>query len=207
MSADGQTPTLRDAHRDLTQARVLDAAIDLLRNEDLDALKMADIAAKAGVTERTLYRHFPTRDALLKAVWPRLQARVRSPGFATTAQELADMPLWLFPNFDEEAGAVRASAFSRAGRELRQAVNEDRKAAFMQAVRQVRPDLKPAELNRLCAAIQLLNSAFAWAVMKDFWGLDGVEAGRASSDAIKLLLGLSDPSTPAKPSVRKETKS
>jgi AcrR family transcriptional regulator len=190
MSAARQTPTIRDAHRDLTQARILDAAIDLLRDEELEEIKLADVAARAGVTERTLYRHFATRDELLTAAWPRLQARVGSRGFAHTAREVADMPLWLFARFDAEEGAVRASAFSRAGRQLRRAVNAQRQAAFRDAVRSARPDLKEPELTRLCATVQLLNSAFAWAVMKDFWGLDGPEAGRAASDAIAALLGL-----------------
>ena len=50
MSAAEQTSPIRDAHRGLTQSRIIDAAIDLMRNEDLDTLRMADVAVGAGVT-------------------------------------------------------------------------------------------------------------------------------------------------------------
>jgi AcrR family transcriptional regulator len=206
MSADGQTPTIRDAHRDLTQARILDAAIDLLRNEDLDELKMGDIARQAGVTERTLYRHFSTRDDLLKAVWPRLQARVGSAGFPASAKDLLALPLWLFPNFDRENGAVKASTFSKAGREIRRAVSPARNAALLKAVREARPDLDEAALTRLTAVIHLIGSSYGWAVMKDYWGFDGAESGRAAADAIETLLGMPAGQRP-QARAKKETKS
>ncbi|MBO9574479.1 MAG: TetR/AcrR family transcriptional regulator [Sphingobium sp.] len=188
--------SLREAHKDLTRSRILDAAIDLLRDEDLDALRLSDIAAAAGMTERTLYRHFATREDLLKAMWPRLQARVGSPGFPATADDLAEMPRWLFPNFDAEGGAVRASLFSPAGRELRRALNPERQVAIRKGVREARPDLREPALTRLCAVIHLIGGAYGWAVMKDAWDLSGEEAGRAAADATRVLLGLSD--APAK---------
>jgi AcrR family transcriptional regulator len=198
MSTDGQTSALRDAHRELTRARILDAAIELLKKEDLDALKLADIAEQAGVTERTLYRHFATREDLMKAIWPRLQARVGSRGFPQTPDDLAEMPLWLFPNFDAEGGAVRASLYSRAGRELRRALNPERQAAIRKAVRQARPDLREPELTRLCAIVHLIGSAYGWSVMKDAWDLNGSQAGQAAAEATRLLLGMK-PAKYAKP--------
>jgi len=184
--------SLREAHKELTRSRILDAAIDLLRDEELDALRLSDVAAAAGMTERTLYRHFPTRDDLLKALWPRLQARVGSPGFPETAADLAGQPRWLFANFDAEGGAVRASLFSQAGRELRRALNPERQAAIRRGVREARPDLDEPELTRLCAVVHLIGGAYGWAVMKDAWDLSGEEAGRAAAEATELLLGLSE---------------
>jgi AcrR family transcriptional regulator len=204
MKAVQQTaPGLRDAHRNLTRARILDAAIELLKRENLEALTLADIAAQASVTERTLYRHFSTRDELLKAVWPRLQARVGSSGFADSAAGLAEQPLWLFPNFDAEDGAVRASLFSPAGRELRRALNPERQRAIRKGVREARPDLKEPAVTRLCAVIHLVGSAYGWAIMKEAWGLDGSEAGRAAAEATTLLLALEEPAKPRGKSKRK----
>lgn len=192
MTAEAASTSLREAHKDLTRTRILDAAFDLLRKEDLDGLTTAEIAAAAGVTERTIYRHFATRDELLKALWPQLQKRVGS-RFAETPAELIETPLWLFPNFEKEEGAVRASAFSRAGRELRSAVSETRKAVFSRLVRAARPDLDEAAADRLAAVVQLITGAYAWAHLKDFWGLSGAESGRAASEAIAALLAAPAP--------------
>ena len=205
MSAGGQTTTIRDAHKDLTQARILDAAIALLHNEDLDELKMGDIARGAGVTERTLYRHFSTREDLMKAVWPRLQAQVGVSGFPGTAKDLLEQPLTLFPKFDLQRGAVKASTFSRAGREMRRAISPQRNATLMAAVRDARPDLDEAALTRLTAVIHLIGSSYGWAVMKEYWDFDGAESGRAAADAMKVLLAMPAPARPVK--AKKEPKS
>jgi Bacterial regulatory proteins, tetR family len=183
--------SLRDAHKDLTRKRILEAAIDCLNDEDLEQLTIEGVAAKAGVTKRTIYRHFSTREEMLTACWPMMQKMVGLPGtgnFEDTVAGLTAMPMKLFPNFDKQPGIVRASAYSRAGRELRISVNDRRKASFLKAAREARPDLGDAEALRLAATIQLLCSAFAWSVMRDFWGLSGEESGRAVSDAMKLLL-------------------
>jgi glycosyltransferase involved in cell wall biosynthesis len=56
-----------------TETRILDAAGRLLEEGRLDEANFAEIARMAGVGERTVYRHFPTRDALMGAFWTRLQ--------------------------------------------------------------------------------------------------------------------------------------
>jgi AcrR family transcriptional regulator len=181
--------SLRDHYRAETHARILDAAIAELATTELEQLTMAGVAARAGVTERTVFRHFASRDALIKAVWPRMQARVRSRGFPTTADDLIATPNRLFPEFDKEEPLVRASAFSAAGREVRRASNAERQAAMRAAVRDAFPDIREPELTRLSAVAQLIDSAYAWAVIKEHWGLDGTEAGIAASQALAVLLG------------------
>lgn len=184
-----QQTSLRDHYREETHARILDAAIAELSTTELEQLTMAGVAARAGVTERTVFRHFASRDALIRAVWPRMQARVRSRGFPTTADELIETPNRLFPEFDKEERLVRASAFSAAGREVRRASNAQRQAAMRAAVRDAFPGIGEPELTRLSAVAQLIDSAYGWAVMKEHWGLDGTEAGIAASQALAVLLG------------------
>jgi AcrR family transcriptional regulator len=191
--------SLRDAYKDQTRERILDAA--LAEMAETESLTMKGVAARAGVTERTVFRHFATRDLLIEAIWPRMQSRVRSRGFPNTADTLIGMPGYLFPEFDKEAGLVRASVYSPAGREVRLRANEQRQAAFLQAVADAHPHLDPARRRRLAAVCQLINSAYAWSVMKEFWDLDGEGAGQAASEALSVLLGRSpaaDPSVPKK---------
>jgi AcrR family transcriptional regulator len=57
--------------------------------EDGTSASLEDIARRAGVGIGTLYRHFPTRQALLEAVYvDEVEAISRS------AEELADLPPW-----------------------------------------------------------------------------------------------------------------
>jgi AcrR family transcriptional regulator len=48
-----------------TRARILDAALDLFERQGYDATTVNQIAAAAGVTPMTFFRHFPTKDAVL----------------------------------------------------------------------------------------------------------------------------------------------
>lgn len=188
MRADGRT-SIRDIYREETRTRILDAAIAELGVNDLDGLTMGSVAERAGVTERTVFRHFPSRDALIQAVWPRMQIRVRSHGFPHTVDELLATPPHLFPEFDKQENLVRASAFSPAGREVRRAANPQRQQAMRACVLDAFPGLAEPELTRLAAILQLIDSAYAWAVMKEHWDLSGEEAGQAASEALAVLLG------------------
>lgn len=181
--------SLREAHRDQTRMRILDAAIDEMREGSLGALTIAKVAERAKITERTVYRHFQTREDLLKAVWPRMQARVGSSGFPQTAGELIATPLRLFPRFDEEDGLVKASISSETGREVRLSSNEQRQAAMLACVADALPDFRDPAKRRRAAIVQLIDSAYGWSVLRDFWGFDGAEAGRAAAEAIAVLLG------------------
>lgn len=169
--------------------RILDAAIDEMREGKLDALTIAKVAERAKVTERTVYRHFLTREDLLKAVWPRMQARVGSSGFPQTADDLIATPLRLFPRFDEDEGLIRASISSETGREMRLSSNPQRQAAMFACVADALPEMDGVAQRRRAAIVQLIDSAYAWSALRDFWGMDGVEAGRAASEAIAVLLG------------------
>src|ERR1700738_4443705 len=54
-------PSLREAHKALTRARILDALAELIREEHPLEVSMAAVAAQAGVSETTLYRYFPPK--------------------------------------------------------------------------------------------------------------------------------------------------
>ena len=51
--------------KDRTRAALLGAALELFARQGYEATTTAAIARRAGVSEMTLFRHFPTKDALL----------------------------------------------------------------------------------------------------------------------------------------------
>jgi AcrR family transcriptional regulator len=180
---------LRQQYAAQTRTRILDAAIDGLKEGDLEGLTIAKVAADAGVTARTVYRHFQTREDLIKAVWPRMQTRLGIPGFPQTVEALLAAPARIYPRFDAEAGAVRASMYSQAGREIRATANPARHQAMTSLVAQARPELDEAARRRRAAVIQMIGSSHGWACFKDYWGMGTEEAARAAQEAIAILLG------------------
>lgn len=61
------TPSLADEQREVAQARILRAAGAVLAARGL-AATVDDVAEAAGVSRRTIFRHFATRDALFVTV-------------------------------------------------------------------------------------------------------------------------------------------
>ena len=66
------TSTLRERQAAQTRELILDAVTTLLGDRRADEVTTREIAAAAGVSERTVYRHFPDRDALLEGLSRRL---------------------------------------------------------------------------------------------------------------------------------------
>lgn len=77
--------------------RVIRAALDLAAEGGYDAVQMRDVAARAEVALGTIYRYFPSKDALLLAVMVQwlgdLEARVtrRPPTGDTTVERIMDV--------------------------------------------------------------------------------------------------------------------
>lgn len=188
-----QPTSIRQGYKEQTRLRILDAAVELIEETGEAPLTIAAVAERAGVTDRTVYRHFETRDALVRATWSHMQQRVASQGFPRTADEMIQSPPRLFPRFDTARELVRASLYSPAGLDMRMSSNAERQEATLSSVTDAFPIADRSWLMRRAAIAQLINSAYAWEVMAQYWGLDGDEAGKAASEALAVLLGKSAP--------------
>jgi AcrR family transcriptional regulator len=63
----------------LTAERIVQAAVALVDREGIDALSMRRLGAALGVEAMSLYRHFPSKNALLEALAARLLAELEVP--------------------------------------------------------------------------------------------------------------------------------
>lgn len=68
------SPNLRERQREVTREQILRAVGRHMETRSLEDLNFAEIAQDAGVGERTVYRHFPTKEALLGAFWALMQS-------------------------------------------------------------------------------------------------------------------------------------
>lgn len=178
---------LRDAQAAETRRRILTAARELMQAHELHELSFAAVAQAAGVQERTVFRHFPNRNALLDALWDSLDPLLGVAQFPTSEAQLVAAPLRVFPAFDAHEGLMRGFWSTPQGREFRLRVNDQRQQAIRASVADATRGLPPNEARWLTAVAQLLYSGAAWQTMKDYWGFDGAEAGAASSFALQLL--------------------
>jgi len=181
---------LRQAQAEQTRERIARAAASLLDAAGgTGAITFRAVAEAAGVTEMTVYRYFPTREALLRGLWSALN-REMAPGIGlpSSRAELIGQHPDLFGGFDAQAPRIIASVTTPQGREMRNTLNKERRKAFTAIVNECAPDLPPAEKKRRAAILQLLHSAHAWLSLREQWDLDGSEAGKATRWAIETLI-------------------
>ena len=104
-------PLRKDAARN--REKVLAAAVELFAERGTEG-SLEEVAKRAGVGIGTLYRHFPTRDALVEAAYRNEVAQLRAAG----DELLAELP----PDAALEAWMRRFVAYGAAKRGMRDAL-------------------------------------------------------------------------------------
>lgn len=66
---------VREQQKADTHRRILDAVVRVVLDDGVHAFTVGAVAKRAGVAHRTVYRHFPTREALLEALAADLETR------------------------------------------------------------------------------------------------------------------------------------
>jgi AcrR family transcriptional regulator len=59
---------VRDEAKEATRARILEALVRVVIDDGVHAFSVATVAARAGISHRTVYRHFASREELLEAL-------------------------------------------------------------------------------------------------------------------------------------------
>ncbi|WP_213603021.1 TetR/AcrR family transcriptional regulator [Pseudoxanthomonas japonensis] len=173
-----------------TRSRILDAAAALVEAspDGAAAVTTKRIAQEAGITEVTLYRHFPSRADLNQALWQHMNdLQGVAGGFPTRLSDMLPRLLPLFTSFDATPAHILNTLTSPTGREMRSSQNDARSAAFLQAVQEGNPALAPADRAQAAAVLQLLYSAYSWLSLREQWGLNGADTARAVGWALETL--------------------
>lgn len=182
------TSPLRAARVQETRERILEAVADWMRVDGEGELTLDEVARRAGVERRTIFRHFETKESLLETFWAWINERVAPRTLPGSLEELVAGPRETFPRFDDFEGVIRSSLHSPTGRAMRMAAVPARRHAFHETLREATRGADAADQRRLEAVVHCLYSAAAWETLRDYAGLTGAEAGDAASWAIGILV-------------------
>lgn len=186
-----QRPSARQLQAGRTRRGIQQALADLLaaggRAEDITFKR---VAQRAGVTEMTVYRHFPDRNALLTGLWQHLNDRMgEGLTLPTTLATLRAQHEALYQGFDRIPTLIAASLATEQGREMRKSLHAARQAAFLGIAKAAAPRRGARRQRQLAALLQLLHGAHAWMSLREQWDMDGAEAAATTRWAIDTLLG------------------
>jgi AcrR family transcriptional regulator len=177
---------LRQAQAAETRSRILTAGSRLAHrapNWDWSELTVSAIALQAGVSERTVYRHFATEKQLHEALMRHLEgeAGVFYEGIelnelgAVTERVFTSLPSFAVP----PTVVVRDATFV--------ASDERRREALLQAVEKFTTNWSETERRMAAAMFDVLWTPLSYERLVNRWGFDTAAATRAVTMTIDVL--------------------
>lgn len=169
--------TLRDRQKQMARELILEATAELIVEQGLERLSLADVATRAGVSKRTLYNYFDSREMLLSELGALSEARTIADGAAMRPEGLDTLPrlvraLWSTWHdhhvLHTAAGMIEAASTDSGVSDGRRT----RRSALAAAVQQVRPELTDEQADAIAALIHAFVSAPTFSRLTAEDGLD-----------------------------------
>ncbi len=199
---------LRERQAARTAELIVDSLADVIAEKGVGEFSIQEVADEAGVSARTVYRHFPNRQALLDGLAERVQERmaerdgrwISPPHSGPDAEEECEVPPGadpedllgvvpaVFARFDELEPLSTAMVLASSSGRLRARLHEGRTAIFREYLSDTLDGLPEEKADTVFAVCRHLISAQTWFVLRDEFGLDGKTAGRAVAQAVRAFL-------------------
>ena len=180
--------SLRADQAEETRRRIVRSATEQLADAGLGELTIPGVARGARVAVRTVYRYFPTKDALLEAIGHELDRAFGFREIPDAIPKLAPFLREMFEGFSREEVLLRASIESRAGREARASVRSGRVEALERTLEPLIDGLDATERRRAVALVYMCFSAQTWLMFRDYFGMSSSEASDVASTGLAAVL-------------------
>lgn len=177
----GKTGSVRSGRAAKTRGKLLDATAELLAERGYSRLSTAAVAERAGVAHGTLFKHFPTKSALMAATTERVLEDVVGQ-FLGMARDFAGQPepidqalraVWSLFRSERLQATLELYVVARTDEALREALRPiftTHRSAFLSAARALLPasaDESHFESNVTGILATLLGGALLWSVVPE----------------------------------------
>src|SRR5688572_24284082 len=178
--------------RQRTRRAILEAMVDVIMETDGIGFSVQAVADRAGVTHRTIYNHFPTRDALCDAFSAYVdESLAAGSGAPEPTWSLAALPAiveGLYRALASRDRHARAYVMLMIGN--RRPMTAWRKRSLMaeQLIAREQSKRIPLTPRQVTAVIRMFVSTMGWHLLTEQCGLSTDEAAAASAWATRTLL-------------------
>ena len=180
-------------HTDATRRAILEAAVDLFLERQSDGFSVQEVADRAGLTHRTVYRYFPSRQELLGATAERLAPALVDQRFAdvSTVEEWIDAVGHHFAHTEANFELVRrvvAALFNSEDLRLFGQDLRERDSHRWQVFRRQFPHLPDGDARRTFATLRHLTSSTSYVLYRLRFGMSPAEATEAIQSAASQIV-------------------
>lgn len=179
---------LRARQAELARTAALDAVIEMLERGELDEVTMPQVAQAAGLSLRTLYRYFPSREELLRAAGAEIQSRLALPIAAGSPEDVVATFWAASARLARQPALARALVRTTAGRAAHAPTRSARVEAIHTALAPLTDELPAARARQVGGVIAHLCSSAAWVAISDESHLSSTDARAGVRWALTTLL-------------------
>lgn len=182
-----------DTVRDRTRRAILEAMADVISDANGLGFSVQAVADRAGVTHRTIYNHFPTREALCDAfaayVDELLLASAGMPSAPSPELEgLPELTRDLYKSLALRERHCRACVMLMIGNRSPLPSWRNRSRVIEREIARTASAAAPIDPKLAAAAVRMFVSMMGWHLLTEQWGLTTDEAAAASQWATQTLL-------------------
>lgn len=180
-------------HTEATRKAIVEAAAELFLDRRRNGFSVQEVADRAGLTHRTVYRYFATRQELIGAAAQHLAPSLAEDSF----EEVSTVEEWMDgveahlarteANF-ETVRRVLAAALSSEDLELAGGGLPERDAHRRKAFRRQFPHLSEADARRTFAILRHLTSSTTYVLFRLRFAMSPAEATEAIRGAAAQLV-------------------
>ena len=181
---------LRAEQAQRTRDLILDAFTDLLEDRRADDITTREIAQRAGVSQPTVYRHFPDRTALLEGLSGRIGRKVGAPQIPTpeSVDDIGAQIEAMFTDSDDFAVELRAEVLLNSDPRWYAEQTRRTSEAFLRLVEEAFPELGGRRQAQVAGLLRCLGSSHSWLRMREEYGVPGTESGPMTRWAMETIL-------------------
>ncbi|MBP7135080.1 MAG: helix-turn-helix transcriptional regulator [Sphingomonadaceae bacterium] len=182
---------LRARLKEQTSIIILEAVAAILREADLSAVSIAEVAHIARMSEQTVYRHYSSRDALLRAFTQYYLDRETGGPDRKLPETIAELQAWVagrYHDWESDHRIVSEIYLSPVGRELRQPLHAIGYANIVHMLGRERPNLGASERGDIAAAMLTLMSVENFVFLHRTLGFGAKQIHASVKAAIDAIL-------------------
>ena len=184
------TSPLRSNQKDNTRDRILDTVADIISEGRILDFSVKDVAVRAGISYGTVYRHFPTRESFLEALYE-AASEIMAQSSPVTPQSLDDIPAMATKTvemFEKRATLVTAFTIALLANNVQPNSRHQRDHKMQEMVMESAPHLSSGAARQVTAIISHLNSSLTWVTLKQRYGFNSEETVAALNWALQTLI-------------------
>jgi AcrR family transcriptional regulator len=179
---------LRDQQAELTRDLILDALARLVSDEGVHDFSIQRVADVAGVSHRTVYRHFSSREELLEALAGWLDSRMPREFDSYGADEIEGAIRDIHAVFEQQAERVKALAVLAAGARIRLRRRAQHTRTVERALAPLTAHLAAEDARAVAVLIRSIAGSAMWSNLTDAQGMEPQQVTRAVVWAVTTLV-------------------